>query len=124
MPPPNCTCWPGVGPVDAQPVGVGAPALGVVVGRADAQVEDVALGDGRPPILHLGGGDPAHELVRAVVAEQLEDGLRHQRRIGLQRGELLRVREQGHEPVADKRGRRLVAGDVERDQLRDELVVA
>ena len=35
----------GVGAVDAQRVGVGAPALGVVVGGADAQVEDVAVGD-------------------------------------------------------------------------------
>ena len=66
----------GVGPVDVDLVGIGSPTIGVVVGGADAAVEDVAGRDGSVAALDRLRGDATHELVGPVVAEQLVHGVR------------------------------------------------
>ena len=108
----------GVGPVDDNRIGGRSPPPRVAIGGGQADEEHLA-GRQLDATHHRGlGGDPAHELVGAVVAEQLRHRVAQQAGLGPQAGQLVGVVQQRQDAVADQAGGRLVAGHVERDQLR------
>jgi hypothetical protein len=76
---------------DVEPVGIVAPLGGVVVGGPERGEDDAALLD--PPVadLEVVARDPAGELGRAVVAEQLLDRVGLERRIEAEPLELVPV---------------------------------
>ena len=112
----------GVGPVDAQPVGVGSELVGVAVGAGHAQVEH---GTGRHHLARqLDGfeGDASHELVGSVEAQQLVDGVGQPPGLFAQRGQLVGLVEQVEQAVADQGGGGLVPGHVQGDELSQQLL--
>ena len=72
--------------------------------------------------LELGERDAARHLHRAVVAEELVRHRRLDARVRAQQLELVAVAQERERAVADQVDGRLVAGDVEQDQLLDELL--
>ena len=95
----------------------GVETVGVAVGGAEDHDHVVAAANRLAAQLHIDGG-PAVErpLDRPVVADQLFDGVREQRRVAFERRALLGVHEQRERRVPDQADRRLVSRD---DQERD-----
>ena len=76
---------------------------------------------GWPPSSTSSRSDASRELDRAVVAEELLDRVADQVGVVAQRGQLVGVAEQGQGAVADQVHGRLVAGQVEEDDLVAQL---
>ncbi|MBV9040074.1 MAG: hypothetical protein JOZ68_03680 [Acidimicrobiia bacterium] len=93
----------------------------VPVGRADQSQHLAAFGDDGLAVGDFGRGQPDQALTRVVVAQRLLDDGRGERWIGTQPiGDVGPVEESEH-GVGDKVGRRLVAGDEQKDAERDQL---
>ena len=98
--------------------------LGIAVGGADRGDHQRVPGDGLSSQLYFTLRDPGGTLHRAVVAQQLLDRARQQRWIFAQSIQLIRMLEQGEEPVADQVHRGLVPGDENQHAGREQLVLA
>ena len=123
---------------------VAAPAEPEVVARATAPVKAVWIGeDGRVAFdcddddlqliasmelatseLGVDGGEAADHAKRGVEASELVDHVREERGVGAQRGELIRIAEQGEQGVADRKGGRRLADGGDEDDERHEVVAA
>ena len=98
--------------------------LGIPVGRADDGDDHGVLGDPLAPHLDLRRRPAPRALHGTVEAQELLDARLDQRRIGLEHPELVRVLEEGEEPVADQVDRGLVPGDEEEHAGGDQLTLA
>ena len=110
----------GVRPVEAQGVRV-VEHRRVVVGRAEDRHHGGAGRDLDVAVAHGLHRDADRLLHRTVVAQQLVDGRRVERRVVAPAGELVGVAQQGQHAVADQVDGGLVAGDVEQRHERDQL---
>ncbi len=112
-----------VGAVDHHRVGGVAPAARVPVGGGQAHVEHGARRDLGVLEHHRLRGDPSHELVGTVVAEQFGHRSPQEGWFVAQASELVGVAEQGEHAVAHQAGGGFVAGHVQGDELGHQLVV-
>ena len=107
---------------EVQPIGLGE-ARGVAVRRAEETEDEAPLRDRNASDLRVARRHPARPLDRAVVAQELLDRAGQEARIVLESPPLLRMPEEGEEPVPDEVHGRLVAGDVEEDAGREQLAL-
>src|SRR2546430_1941048 len=96
----------------------------VAVGRADRGHDHRALRERAAVDLDVGGRDARRPLHRAVVPQQLLHRALNQRRIVPQTPELVRMAQEGQQPVADQVDGRLMAGDEEQDAGGEQLPFA
>ena len=109
------------GPTDIERVGLGEHAR-VAVGRAQQRYQLLALRHGCAGHFDvIGEGGARRELHGAVVAENLLDRGPHERPVVAQALQLLGEEEKRAQAVADQVGRRLVAGDEQQHDRREQL---
>ena len=93
----------------------------VAVGAADQHVDPLAAADRLPRDLGVVEGDPGGALDRRVEAQRLLHRGTRERRVGHQRGPLVRVVEQRVDGVAEQVDGRLEAGDQQHPADRHQL---
>ena len=110
--------------LEVEPVGIGEDARVSVGGRLD-QVDHVVPADHLIAHVDVGGGHAHLHLRRAVEAQDLLSG--GSQVLGVvvraQPLQLVRMRQQGMQPVADQIGRGLVAAEQQQDAGAHDLVV-
>ena len=95
--------------------------VGIAVGGAQEDGDDLFLADAPAGDVALLGGDPVGQLDRAVVAQELLDGALDEPRVVLQAAPLGGVPQERHDGVADEVRRGLVPGPQDQHRERQQL---
>ena len=112
----------GVGAVDVYVVDVVAEPIRIAIGGSDAAVDDLSRIDDATAQRERLGRDAPNELVGPIPTQELLHRVGEERRVRVEQDALVRKLDQRPHARADECRRGLVPGDVQRDQLRDELV--
>ena len=116
MPEPNARCCAAPARVRSSGSASSPQWSGVAVGGRQAREHEDARLDGLAADVEVGRGDPARELHRRVVAQQLVDRVGVEARVVAPPFELRAVAQQRERAVADEVDGRLVPGDVQQDR--------